>query len=647
MITKAGISTLSSETSLEIDTDLRLSPSWIVAFLLLLGLLLVVTRDLFGAPNDNRMILLCYGLALLIWGVNRWWPMVARWLAIGTTISLIYLAFIYLNIPELYPLLIVPPLLATAVFTLSEGVITAVFETTLLLWLWPITINAGVASISIVLTVGVMWLILLLQSAVVRPLVEPAHWAWQHYHQAQKRLDESRDQKAELAQMQTDLNNAFETQKLLNERLSALHQIAEEANQAKAVFAAKISHEFRTPLNMILGLIDTLLEVPEAYDEPIPPLLLDDLEIVQRNSNHLASLINDVLDLSQAEAGRLSLHREWVDLTEDIQNAVLVVRPLLEKKKLSVTINIDAEFPQVYCDRTRIRQVILNLVSNAARYTEKGGISVEASHEENNITIRIIDTGPGIASQDLNKIFEPFAQGEQTPAGLGGNGLGLSISQQFIERHNGRIWVESQRGEQSGSIFSFSLPIAPPVPSLQQSTPRLREDWVWHERISSPKLPEISGKSRLMICDETSDLAPEFERFNDDIIWETVRTLPQAVQSLHERPAHTLILNTATPNRLVSVIEQARQDLPDMPIIGCAFPPKIDYALEAGAVDYLIKPVRQADISEALHRLNKPVKRILIVDDNPDMLQLLTRMLLIIDRTYEITKATNGTMALA
>ena len=115
--------------------------------------------------------------------------------------------------------------------------------------------------------------------------------------------------------MQEDLKTAYQTQELLNNRLVALRQIAEEARQAKAAFVAKISHEFRTPLNMILGLIDTLLEVPEAYEEPIPPLLLDDLEIVQRNSNHLAGLINDVLDLSQAEAGRLILHMEWVDLS--------------------------------------------------------------------------------------------------------------------------------------------------------------------------------------------------------------------------------------------------------------------------------------------------------------------------------------------
>ncbi|MDE0143148.1 MAG: ATP-binding protein [Caldilineaceae bacterium] len=442
------------------------------------------------------------------------------------------------------------------------------------------------------------------------------------------------------------MKSAYQTQELLNQRLVVLRQIAEEADQAKAAFVAKISHEFRTPLNIILGLIDTMLEVPEAYGKSLPPLLMQVLEIIQRNSNHLASMINDVLDLSQADAGRLRLHREWADLADDIKNAVvMVVRPLIERKALTLQVSIDDDFPQVYCDRTRIRQVVLNLVSNAARYTETGGIIVKATHQGSDVLISVTDTGPGITPQELDRIFEPFAQADQTRPAQGGSGLGLSVSQQFIERHQGRIWAESKLG--FGSTFSFTLPIAPPLPAGGTSAPGFAEDWVWHERTTWPQLPEMPRKQRIMVCDESGDLAPLLSRHTDEIQFTESRDLPGALEALQTHPTHMLILNAAAPQQLILLVEEARQAIPDMPILGCAFPPKIHYALEAGAVDYLIKPIGLPDLAKALNSLDKPVKRILLVDDNPDIRQLYTQMLSIIDPALEITPTASGAEALA
>ena len=350
-----------------------------------------------------------------------------------------------------------------------------------------------------------------------------------------------------------------------------------------------------------------------------------------------------------------------MDLASEIENALAAaVLPPLEKKGLYLRVSIADDFPQVYCDKTRIRQVILNLVSNAARFTERDGITVEAKQQGHEVLISVADTGSGIASSDLERIFEPFYQGDNAQPGLGASGLGLNISQQFIERHQGRIWVESEGGPEfggagssgtlsdaRGSTFSFSLPISPPVPALHQSSARLQEDWLWHERASPPKLPEISRQNRIMICDESGELAPLFARYSDEIAWADTRTLPQAIQALQHRPVHTMILNSATPDRLVSMMEQARQALPEMPLIGYAFPPRIEYALEVGAVDYLVKPVRQADLAEALDRFDQPIKQVLIVDDDPDMLQLFSRMLTIVDEMMVITTAANGAEALA
>lgn len=638
----------------DIEPALRLSPIWFVVAMIGLGPALVTWGDLFVAPVGRStfvlLALLCFGLAALIWGLEQWWPGLSRWTATGTLFSFILLTMAVFQAPSLYPTLILPPLLAMAFLGLLAGGICAVAETLLLLLLWQFTITVGVSPITIGLTIGLMWAILALQFAIVQPFIQRSHWSATHFTRAQHQLDEAREQRVQLAQMQEELKTALYTQEILNNRLETMRLIAEEAQQAKATFVAKISHEFRTPLNMILGLIDTVLEAPQAYQQPIPPLLTQDLTIVQRNTNHLADMISDVLDLSQAEAGHLILHREWVDLAADIHETLAaVIQPLLQKKGLALTISVSADFPQIYCDPIRIRQVILNLASNAARHTDCGGITVAATQQQNEVLISVTDSGPGIPPQDLTRVFEPFYQGVQTQAGLGGSGLGLNICQQLIERHQGRIWAESEVG--LGSTFSFTLPIGPPdsslSPSPKTSVPHQREDWVWHERATWPQLPEISRQPRLVICDEHDDLMTLINQQTDTLELVHSRTLPQAIADLQQRMAHTLILNAATPEALFPLIEQARQALPLMPIIGSTFPPRLEYVVQAGAVDYLIKPIRQAELNEALEALDLPLKRIMLVDDNADMRQLLRRMLMIFDEDLEISTAAGGAEALA
>ena len=646
MMTKDGITTFATRPGLEIDPELRLSLTWVIAVLVSVGSAVTLMGELLVEPVQrlSQIPLVCFGLAMLIWWLDRLGgTRLSRWFTLIGLSILINLAFIRFGISDLYLLMILLPILALALMTWTAALLTALMETIGLLFLWP---TIGIDSISLVLTIGLIWTVLGLLLAIIGPQVRRSQWLYDQFHRAQQRLDETRDQKVQLAQMQEALKSAYQTQELLNQRLAVLRQIAEEAHQAKAAFVAKISHEFRTPLNIILGLIDTMLEVPEAYGKSLPPLLMQVLEIIQRNSNHLASMISDVLDLSQAEAGRLSLHREWADLADDIRNAVvMVVRPLIERKALTLQVSIDDDFPQVYCDRTRIRQVVLNLVSNAARYTETGGIIVKATRQGSDILISVTDTGPGITPQELDRIFEPFAQADQTRAAQGGSGLGLSVSQQFIERHQGRIWAESKLG--FGSTFSFTLPIALPLPAGGTSAPGLAEDWVWHERTTWPQLPEMPRKQRIMVCDESGDLAPLLSRHTDEIQFTESRDLPGALEALQTHPTHMLILNAAAPQHLIFLMEEARQAIPDMPILGCAFPPKINYALEAGAVDYLIKPIRQPDLAKALNTLDQPVKRILLVDDNPDIRQLYTQMLSIIDPTLEITPTASGAEALA
>ncbi|MEM7347048.1 MAG: hybrid sensor histidine kinase/response regulator [Chloroflexota bacterium] len=637
---------------LEVDPELRLSPLWVSVALISLFLALIIAEALVVDVEPNNrfslrlMTLLCLIIAAVIGGLQAWRHSLSRWLMLLLLLVGIQVAFTVLGMSSLLLLLILPPLLATALINWPAAVVIGFVETSWLLWQWPTLTARGGDAVMLIAIMVMIWTMLGLLLAIIYPLVQRTHWSDQHFHDAQQKLEETRDQKVRLAQMQEDLKAAYQTQEILNERLAILNQVAEEAHQAKTAFVAKISHEFRTPLNMILGMIDTLREVPEAYGEPIPARLLSILEIVQRNSDHLAEMINDVLDLSQAEAGQLTLHRAWVNLATDIENALrMIVLPLIEKKGLHLKIEIADDFPQVYCDRTRIRQVVLNLVSNAARYTETGSIEVKATRQGPEVCISVRDTGPGISPRELARIFEPFAQAEQVKPEQGSSGLGLSICKLFIDRHQGRIWVESELN--SGSTFSFTLPITPRESSLHSRALPLDEDWVWHERAAWPQMPEIPRNQRIMICDESGDLAPMLTRLTDEIQFAESRDLPGALERLQNHPAHMLILNAAAPHHLISLLEEAQQTIPDKPIIGCAFPPEINYALEAGAVSYLIKPVRQPDLAEALRTLDKPVKRILLVDDNPDIRQLFTGMLSIIDPTLEIIPVASGAKALA
>ena len=375
-------------------------------------------------------------------------------------VTAVFLAYGWLGVRDILPLLAVPAALATALIGFPATLIVALAEMALLLcygWSAPADLgwaSAGVALLSIAATAATVY-------AICQPVEQLERWLRDYFQRAQDALEEARDRRAELEQALADLAQANRQLALANERMAAMRSLAEEAQKSKAAFVAKVSHEFRTPLNMIIGLVALLTESPNVYGRQLPAELFEDLKIVRRNCEHLSGLVTDVLDLSQAEAGRLALRKERVNLAEIVEEALDVVWALLDKKHLRSEVQVPADLPLVYCDRRRIRQVILNLVSNAARFTDRGGIQVRVQPQGDLVAVSVIDTGPGILPEDLERIFEPFSQGSGELGGdRGGSGLGLSISKQFIEMHGGHIWIESQFG--AGTTISFDVPISPP-----------------------------------------------------------------------------------------------------------------------------------------------------------------------------------------
>jgi GAF domain-containing protein len=229
----------------------------------------------------------------------------------------------------------------------------------------------------------------------------------------------------------------------------------ELASRHKSQFLANMSHELRTPLNAILGYTELILD--NIYGEA-PEKMRAVLERVQTNGKHLLGLINDVLDLSKIEAGQLTLSLNEYSLAELVQGVYVAVEPLASQKNLALTTKVEKGLPAGRGDERRLAQVLLNLVGNAIKFTEKGEVAIEASASNGSFNLAVRDSGPGIAPADQDKIFEEFQQVDNTSTRQkGGTGLGLAISKRIVEMHGGRILVDSELGK--GSTFTIKLPV--------------------------------------------------------------------------------------------------------------------------------------------------------------------------------------------
>jgi signal transduction histidine kinase len=247
---------------------------------------------------------------------------------------------------------------------------------------------------------------------------------------------------------------AIENVRLFDEIQDKSRQLA-EASEHKSRFLANMSHELRTPLNAILGYTELIQDA--VYGEP-PDKMKTVLERISRNGKHLLGLINDVLDLSKIEAGQLVLMLDDYSIRDVVHGVYGAVETLAASKKLGFKVEMPRDLPPGRGDERRLTQVLLNLVGNAIKFTDRGEITIKASAENGDYMLAVRDTGPGISEADQQKLFQEFQQADNSiTKAKGGTGLGLAISKRIIEMHGGKIWVESAPGQ--GSTFSLTLPI--------------------------------------------------------------------------------------------------------------------------------------------------------------------------------------------
>ncbi len=259
-------------------------------------------------------------------------------------------------------------------------------------------------------------------------------------------------------------------------QLRLAQQKAEQANKAKSLFLSNMSHELRTPLNVVIGYTSSMLERPSMYENtPLPAVYAKDIRLIQDNGYHLMGLINDILDLSKIEAGKLELQMRPTNLSNIFKGVLATSVGLVKAKPVQIKADFPDQLPLVQADATRVRQIILNLMANAVKFTDHGSIVLHAHTADQTVHISVTDTGIGIPNNALAHIFDRFEQASQNIGKqYGGTGLGLDISKQLCQMHGGDLTVESVFGQ--GSTFSFTLPVVDegsrdlPAPELVSTT---------------------------------------------------------------------------------------------------------------------------------------------------------------------------------
>ncbi len=436
-----------------------------------------------------------------------------------------------------------------------------------------------------------------------------------------------------------DLRQLKQAEKELQEAKEA----AEAANQAKSTFLANMSHELRTPMNAIIGYSEMLQEEAEDLGQEH---FIPDLQKIHAAGKHLLGLINDVLDLSKIEAGRMDLFLETFDIPTVIQDVVTTINPLVEKNANTLQVHCADDLPAMRADLTKVRQALFNLLGNACKFTEQGTITLGVAREmrdgEARISFRVTDTGIGMTPEQMGKLFQAFSQADaSTSRKYGGTGLGLAISQKFCRMMGGDITVESAPGQ--GSTFTIQLPAEVDDPRVA-AAPR-------EEEIppSIPPLPE--GALTVLVIDDDPTVHDLMHRF---LSQEGLRMVAashgeeglQIAKALHPAVITLDVLMPGMDGWAVLTALKADPDLADIPVIIVTIGDDKQMGYALGAAEYLTKPIDWKRMAALLHkyRCARPPCPVLVVEDDADMRKVLRRRLE--KEGWAVSEAGNGRDAL-
>jgi signal transduction histidine kinase/DNA-binding response OmpR family regulator/putative methionine-R-sulfoxide reductase with GAF domain len=420
---------------------------------------------------------------------------------------------------------------------------------------------------------------------------------------------------------------ALETASLYQEAQETAERLR-EVDELKNQFMANMSHELRTPLNSIIGFSRVMLK---GIDGPLSDMQETDLQAIYDSGRHLLELINDILDISKINAGKMEISFEPVDLASMIESVMSTALGFVKDKPIKLRTDVPEGLPTVIADGRRVRQVLTNLLGNAGKFTEEGYIKIAATYDDYQVIINVEDTGIGIPPERIHAVFEQFEQVDSSSTRrYGGTGLGVPLSREFVRMHGGDMWIqESIVGK--GTTFSFSLPIGGPDAA-----------------VGEPGGPPDA--QTILAVDDDEGVITLFRRYLEDEGYRVFGLTKgeRVVEEAKRLKPYAITLDVMMPEEDGwSVIRRLKADpeTRDIPVIICSILSDRDKGLSMGVADYLVKPISEHDLLDALDRVEISQEgHVLVVDDNADDRKLLRRILE--NGAIEVMEAEGGQAAI-
>ena len=440
-----------------------------------------------------------------------------------------------------------------------------------------------------------------------------------------------------LRSVNKELENQVQVQERLGEELRHRTMDAEAANRAKSTFIANMSHELRTPLSAIIGYAEMISE--EIEDGSEAPDLARDVTKIEGNARHLLGLINDVLDLSKVESGKMEAFAETFDVRATVEEVGSTVGALMDKKNNCLVLELgkgaDASLGVMHSDITRVRQILLNLLSNAAKFTENGTITLSVSRwVDDRLRFAVSDTGIGMTPEQLAKLFQRFQQADaSTTRQFGGTGLGLALTKAFTAMLGGEIEVTSTYG--TGSTFAVTLPARLDV-----------------ETVPADAVDDAQDRERdvVLVIDDDATQRDLTSRFlvREGFAARTASDGPTGLAMARRLKPRAILLDVTMPGMdgwsVLSKLK-ADPDLADIPVVMVTFHLERALAASLGAADYVMKPVDWNRLRHVMARFREIKGDVLVVEDEPDMRELIRHALE--KHEWKVVEASNGVEGLA